>query len=96
MTHTPPAAKTYDELEEAERLFAEAGLTGWSVTPLNGQVGDATSLFRAERPTPNGKREIAHASAEVLVRLAQEADALIASTTSPPVATGNLDTGSYS
>jgi hypothetical protein len=92
---THEETKSYDEVDALQVTLEEAGLGHWKVTPMNGVHGDHRAYFRAERPTPNGKAEVTHREARVLVRLASEKDALLASTNPPPVASGSADTSTY-
>jgi hypothetical protein len=90
-----PETKSYEDVEAAQARLDDAGLGHWKVTPMHGTEHDPLAMFRAERVAPNGKREIAHREARVLVRLAREADSRIPDDSPVAVSTGTTDTSTH-
>src|SRR5439155_13847950 len=92
-----PEIKSHAEVDEAQRLFNDAGMSHWFLTGTIGTAADRLSYFRAERVAPGGKREIIHNEARVLLDLAREVDARLASldSTAVAVSTGVLNTHTH-
>jgi hypothetical protein len=78
-----PQIKSYAEVEEAQKLLNENGCEHWFVTGTTGTAHDRMAYFRAERTAPNGKREVMHTEARVLLNLCREVDARMASVETP-------------
>jgi hypothetical protein len=74
-----PEIKSHAEVAEAQALFDAAEMSHWQVTGTTGTRLDHLAYFRAERVAPNAKREVIHTDARVLLGLAREVDARIAS-----------------
>ena len=72
--------KTPEDVAEAQTLLDSNDCDHWFVTAQPPSGGDQNGYFRAERVTPNGKREVMHKSAKVLLELCREVDARFAST----------------
>jgi hypothetical protein len=74
-----PETKSYEEVDAAQAKLHDAGLDHWSVTPMHGISGDSRAYFKATRVAPGGIREVTHREAHILVELAREVDARLAS-----------------
>jgi hypothetical protein len=67
---------SFEQVEDAQALLNDAGLTHWFVTPLNGSEQDVIARYRAERILSGGRKfEVLHNEPKVLVQLCKEADA---------------------
>jgi hypothetical protein len=89
-----PETKSYEEVDAAQAKLAQAGLDHWQVTPMHGVSGDSRAYFKATRVAPGGIREVTHREAHILVELAREVDARLASLDpqATPVASDAADT----
>ncbi len=75
MPQYPPL--TIKDQQATQALLDETSLSHWRVMLANGTASDPRSYYRAERQGP--RAEVIHTEAEVLVALAAEADARLAS-----------------